>query len=73
MFHKFAKTLLAMVSLIGLLSGTAFAQTKTLEDIIAWVNNDIILKSEYDKRLADIRAELTPQGEASGCAVGAGF
>src|SRR5438270_13861385 len=65
MFHKISKTLLA-VPFIGLLSLTAYAQTKSLETIIAWVNNDIILKSEYDKRLADIRAELTRNAKLQG-------
>ena len=30
MFHKFSKTLLAMVPLIGLFSVTSYAQTKSL-------------------------------------------
>ena len=47
-------------------SVTSYAQTKSLETIIAWVNNDIILKSEYDNRLADIRAELTRNAKLQG-------
>jgi peptidyl-prolyl cis-trans isomerase SurA len=37
----------------------AFAQSKTLDEIIAWVNNDIILKSEYELRKAAIRNDLS--------------
>ena len=50
--HKSSKVLLAaiiygIVSLgSGPLSGTASAQTKTLEEIVAWVNNNVISKSE---------------------------
>src|SRR5438094_6696306 len=59
MHHRSGKVLLAAFILFStLLSGTAGAQTKTLEEIVAWVNNDIILKSEYEKRKADIREEL---------------
>jgi len=48
----------AIVLLVPFFAATAQAQTKNVESIIAWVNNDIILRSEYDKRLAEIRAEL---------------
>src|SRR5262245_36676425 len=59
MNYKSGKVLLAaIVSLSTLFTGKASAQTKTLEEIVAWVNNDIILKSEYEKRKADIREEL---------------
>jgi len=62
--HKSSKVLLAaiiygVVSLgAGPLSGTASAQTKTLEEIVAWVNNDVILKSEYESRKASLRQDL---------------
>jgi len=59
MNHKSGKVLLAAILLLStLFTGTALAQTKTLEEIVAWVNNDIILKSEYEKRKAEIREEL---------------
>jgi parvulin-like peptidyl-prolyl isomerase len=51
------------------LSGTLFvgfvqAQTKTLEEIVAWVNSDVILKSEYEQRKAELREELArPQAQ----------
>jgi peptidyl-prolyl cis-trans isomerase SurA len=67
MFHKISKALPAVILSIGCLSVAAFAQTaKSLETIIAWVNNDIILKSEYDKRVADIRGELTRNSKLQG-------
>src|SRR5215468_9156642 len=60
MNHKSGKVLLAAIVLLStLFTGKSFAQTKTLEEIVAWVNNDIILKSEYEKRKAEIREELT--------------
>ena len=59
MHHRSGKVLLAAFILFStLLSGTAGAQTKTLEEIVAWVNNDIILKSEYERRKAQLREEL---------------
>ena len=59
MHHRSGKVLLAAFILFStLLSGTAGAQTKTLEEIVAWVNNDIILKSEYERRKAQLREKL---------------
>lgn len=43
-----------------------FAGPKNIESIVAWVNNDIILKSEYDKRLEQIRADLARDGKLKG-------
>jgi len=40
------------------LSHSAIAQTKTIEEIVAWVNNEVILKSEYEARRAQLREEL---------------
>lgn len=39
-------------------NANVFTGTKNIESIVAWVNNDIILKSEYDRRVAEIRQEL---------------
>ena len=59
MYHKSGKALLAIILLSAIFGAiAAHAQTKTLDQIVAWVNNDVILKSEYDKRLALIRVEL---------------
>ena len=59
MNHNSGKVLLAAIILLTtFFGGTALAQTRTLEEIVAWVNNDIILKSEYEKRRTDIREEL---------------
>src|SRR2546421_370955 len=67
MHHRSGKVLLgAFILFSTLLSGTAGAQTKTLEEIVAWVNNDIILKSEYERRKAQLREELAqpaPRGQ----------
>jgi parvulin-like peptidyl-prolyl isomerase len=59
MNHKRGKVLLAAFILIGAV-GTqqVSAQTKTIEEIVAWVNNDVILKSEYERRKAQLRQEL---------------
>ena len=43
-----------------------FAGPKNIESIVAWVNNDIILKSEYDKRLEQIHADLARDGKLKG-------
>lgn len=56
MRHKRTKALLAVIVLLA--AGTALAQTKNVEEIVAWVNNDIILKSEYETRRAQIREDL---------------
>src|SRR6185503_9250570 len=37
----------------------SFAQTKTIEEIVAWVNNKVILKSEYEGRKAALREDLS--------------
>src|SRR5262245_45884694 len=59
MSHNSGKVLLAAIILLTILfGGNTLAQTKTLEEIVAWVNNDIILKSEYEKRRAEIRETL---------------
>jgi parvulin-like peptidyl-prolyl isomerase len=62
MYHKpGSKVLLAaIIALSGTVySGISLAQTKTIEEIVAWVNNDVILKSEYDTRRAAIREDLS--------------
>jgi parvulin-like peptidyl-prolyl isomerase len=58
MDHKSGKVLLAAIILLTISCSSVLAQTKTLEEIVAWVNNDIILKSEYERRKAEIREEL---------------
>jgi len=50
--------LAAMILLTTLFAGASFAQTKTIEEIVAWVNNDVILKSEYEARKNALREEL---------------
>src|SRR5262245_61333244 len=64
MHHRKGKVLLALVVLF--IANTAFAQVKNLEQIVAWVNNEIILKSEYDARIAELRKSLSepaPEGQ----------
>jgi peptidyl-prolyl cis-trans isomerase SurA len=54
-----------LTAILLLTASSAFAQSKTVDEIIAWVNNDIILKSEYDLRKAAVRndlAEAPPRG-----------
>ena len=68
MHHKSGRVPgVAVIFLIGLsITGPAIAQTKNVEQIVAWVNNDIILKSEHEKRLAEIREDLSqppPRGK----------
>ena len=62
----FMKGTALLAALILSIAGTALAQTKNVEEIIAWVNNDIILKSEYETRKAQIRNDLSeppPRGQ----------
>lgn len=47
-------------------SGNVFTGSKNIESIVAWVNNDIILKSEYDKRVEEIRSEIARDGKLKG-------
>src|SRR6185436_2603227 len=59
MYHRCGKSLLAAcILLTTFLSQVAAAQTKTIEEIVAWVNNDVILKSEYESRRALLREDL---------------
>ena len=78
MFQKTAAQTLICAILLLILTISVQAQTpaqgntnnfqgpKSIESIIAWVNNDIILKSEYDKRLSEIRQELVRNGKLQG-------
>lgn len=65
MYKKSRRAVLTVVLL--LITSSAFAQSKTIDEIIAWVNNDIILKSEYDQRKAAVRNDLAePQPRGRG-------
>ncbi len=62
MYQKSGRVVLTAILLLT--ASSAMAQ-KTVDEIIAWVNNDIILKSEYDLRKTAIRndlAEAPPRG-----------
>jgi peptidyl-prolyl cis-trans isomerase SurA len=60
MFHKSGRVFAAAITLfISFLPGSSFAQTKTIEEIVAWVNNDVILKSEFEARKAAVREDLS--------------
>src|SRR5262249_32114658 len=71
MFQKIA---VMTVLLFSFLAVSAQAQTqantfqgpKNIESIVAWVNSDIILKSEYDKRIDEIRGEITRSSKLQG-------
>ena len=56
MHHHGFRAILATIILS--MAGSAFAKTKTIEEIVAWVNNGIILKSEYELRKQQIRSDL---------------
>src|SRR5262249_42450344 len=63
MYYKGGRVLLTAI--IFLIASTALAQTKTVDEIVAWVNSDIILRSEFETRKAQIRndlAEAPPRG-----------
>src|SRR2546427_5127631 len=63
MHHKSSRVMLIAIILVT--ASSALAQTKTIDEIIAWVNSDIILKSEYETRKAlsrNDRAEAPPRG-----------
>src|SRR3954465_15746484 len=68
MYHKSGKALLAAIILLTIVFGahSPLAQSKNVDQIIAWVNNDIILKSEYENRLARIRAEMADPQRGQG-------
>src|SRR5437879_11202178 len=54
-----------LTAIILLIASSGLAQTKTVDEIVAWVNSDIILKSEFETRRAQIRndlAEAPPRG-----------
>lgn len=48
-----------LTTIFLLMASSALAQSRTVDEIIAWVNNDIILKSEYELRKAAIRNDLS--------------
>jgi len=57
MYHKSGRIVLSAILL--LIASSGLAQTKTVDEIVAWVNSDIILKSDYDLRRSQIRTELS--------------
>jgi peptidyl-prolyl cis-trans isomerase SurA len=48
-----------MTAILLLITLLAPVQAKTIDEIVAWVNGDIILKSDYETRKAQIRKELS--------------
>jgi len=50
--------LVVLTAILLLIASNALAQSKTVDEIIAWVNSDIILKSEYELRKTAIRSDL---------------
>ena len=63
MYHKSDRVWLTAIIL--LIASTSLAQTKTVDEIVAWVNSDIILKSEFETRKVQVRndlAEAPPRG-----------
>jgi parvulin-like peptidyl-prolyl isomerase len=66
MSYKSGRATTAVI-IVLLIAGTALAQTKTIEEIVARVNADIILKSELENRKAQIRAQLAePEPRGAG-------
>src|SRR5215471_10252814 len=64
MYYRSGGAVLTAITL--LIASSALAQTKTVDEIIAWVNSDIILRSEYETRKAQIRNDLSeapPRGQ----------
>ena len=57
MYHR--SGLAVLTAIIFLVAASGLAQTKTVDEIVAWVNSDIILKSEFETRKAQIRNDLT--------------
>ena len=65
MYQKSGRAVLIGIILL-LIASSALAQIKTVDEIIAWVNSDIILKSEYETRKAQVRNDLSeppPRGQ----------
>src|SRR5215831_7665462 len=57
MYHKSGHVFLTAIIL--LIASSALAQTKTVDEIVAWVNSDIILRSEFETRKSQIRNDLS--------------
>jgi len=57
MYHKSGR--IVLIAILLLIASSGLAQTKTVDEIVAWVNSDIILKSDYDLRRSQIRTELS--------------
>ena len=57
---------LALISLIGLAStwpvASAWAQIQTLDQVVAIVDDDIILASELQERVAGVRSTMESRG-----------
>ena len=49
----------ALVVIILSIASMGLAQTKTVDEIVAWVNSDIILKSDFELRKEQIRNDLS--------------
>ena len=65
MYQKSGRAVLIGIILL-LIASSVLAQIKTVDEIIAWVNSDIILKSEYETRKAQVRNDLSeppPRGQ----------
>src|SRR5436309_1578778 len=63
MYYKSGRVLLTAIIL--LIASTSLAQTKTVDEIVVWVNSDIILTSEFETRKVQVRndlAEAPPRG-----------
>jgi parvulin-like peptidyl-prolyl isomerase len=70
MFQKIAGMIVLLIASLCAVSAQAQTNTfqgpKNIESIVAWVNSDIILKSEYDKRMVEIKDEVTRSAKLQG-------
>ena len=57
MYKKSGRAVL--IAILLLIASNALAQSRSVDEIIAWVNTDIILKSEFELRKAAIRNDLS--------------
>ena len=68
MYHRSGRA--ALVAIILFVASGGLAQTKTVDEIIAWVNSDIILKSEFETRKAQIRNDLSEPAPRGATGIG---
>ena len=68
MQHPMIRTFLASILLL-LIAGPVLSQNKTVDEIVARVNGDIILRSEVENAKATVRSDIAQQQKLQGAAL----